>query len=128
MDFQKFLDNLLPLVGNAGIEALSGLFKDLAADQDEPWAESALALLADALYENGLDGIELARQAIHDLLDGETPEIDWANPRTASDIVAQLQNIEADNKDAVRDFFAKIGDALGLILAGIVKGLTGRGV
>lgn len=123
MDFQKLLNTLLPIIGQAGVDLLTEKFQDLAADQDKPWAKVALMLLADAVETHGMQGIDLARKAIDDLLDNKVPEIDWASPRTASDFVAKLQNAEAEDKSAVRDFFTKIGDVLAPLLTALIKGL-----
>lgn len=123
MDFQKLLNTLLPIIGQAGVDLLTEKFQDLAADQDKPWAKVALMLLADAVETHGMRGIDLARKAIDDLLDNKVPEIDWASPRTASDFVAKLQNAEAEDKSAVRDFFTKIGEVLGPLLTALIKGL-----
>ena len=119
MNFQQLLDSLFPIIGQAGVD----VFKDLAADQDKPWAQVALALLADAVEAHGMAGIEMARKAITALFENEVPNIDWANPRTASDFVAKLQNAEADDKRAARDFFVKFGDVLSEIIAGLIKAL-----
>lgn len=124
MDFQRLLDSLLPVLGQAGVDALAEALKELAADQDDDWKSTVLALVADAVEYAGPAGIELARAAIEDLFDDDAPDIDWANPRTASDIVAKLQNAEAGEKSAVRDWFTKFGEALGKIAMGLVKGLT----
>jgi len=124
MDFQKLLNDLLPIVGKTGVDLLSGTFKDLAADQDEPWAQTALSLLGDAIDQNGMAGVDLARKAIDSLFNDEVPDINWASPRTASDFVANLQNAEADAQSAARDFFVKIGDVFGQIFTGMIKGLV----
>lgn len=124
MDFQKLIDSLLPVLGQVGVDALTNEFKDLAGGQDAPWKQAALNLLADAVQAHGMAGIDLARKALDDLFDNKAPEIDWANPRTASDIVAKLQNAEADDKSKARDFFVKVGDSFGKLLAAIIKGLA----
>lgn len=124
MDFQKLIDSLLPVLGQVGVTALTNEFKDLAGNQDAPWKQAALNLLADAVQAHGMSGIDLARKAIDDLFDNKVPEIDWANPRTASDIVAKLQNAEADDKSKARDFFVKVGDSFGKLFAAIIKGLA----
>lgn len=123
MDFQQLLDSLLPLVGPLGVRTLGNLFEDLAEDQDKPWAQAALGLLADAVDQHGLAGIMMARKAIEALIEDEVPNIEWANPRVASDFVAKLQNAEADDKSAARDFIIKLGDAFGEIVTAVVKGL-----
>lgn len=123
MDFQKLLDTLIPTLGKTGVDALAREFQDLADAQGQPWKKAVLALLADAIEANGLDGVALAQSVIHDLFENKVPVIDWASPRTASDIVAVLQNAEADTKSATNDFFVKLGGGLGKILSGLIKGM-----
>ncbi len=123
MNFQQLLNSLIPTLGQVGVDALKDTFKDLAWDQDQPWAQTCLMLLADAVDAHGMAGIGLAREAIDALFDNEVPNIDWANPRTASDFVAKLQNAEADDQSAARDFFVKVGEAFGQIFVAMVKGL-----
>lgn len=124
MNFQQLLDNLLPIIGQVGVDALSEKFKNLAANASQPWAQAALSLLADAVQAHGMKGIEIAQKAIDSLLNNKVPDIDWASPRTASDFVAHLQNAEADDKSAARDFFVKMGDVFGQIFHGMIKGLV----
>jgi len=122
MDFQQLLDSLIPTLGQAGVDALSEQFKDLSANADKEWHGTALAMLSDAVEAHGMQGIEMARKAIDALFENEVPVIDWASPRTASDFVAKLQNGEADDQSAARDFFVKVGDVFGQLFAGMIKG------
>jgi class 3 adenylate cyclase len=123
MDFQKLLDSLLPSLGQVGVDALAQEFQGLSEGQGQPWKKAALSLLAEAVETHGVAGVALAQKAIHDLFEDKVPMIDWASPRTASDIVAALQNAEADTKSAANDFFVKLGGSLGKILSGLIKGL-----
>jgi hypothetical protein len=123
MDFKSILDGLVDTIGQAGVDALSDKFDDLSGDADQPWKATALALLGDAVDAHGMEGIDMARKAIDSLINNEVPEIDWASPRTASDFVAKLQNAEADDKVAARDFAVKVGDTFGQVFAGLIKGL-----
>jgi len=123
MDFKNLLDSLMPVLGQTGIALLEADLKSLASEQDTPWKKAALALLADAVYKHGPAGIDLAHKAVMDLLENKVPEIDWADPRTASDLVAALQNAEADDKSAAKDFFHKTGNILGRVLGALVQGM-----
>jgi hypothetical protein len=123
MDFKQLLDNLLPIIGPAGVTALEDVFDDLAADRDQVWAKTALSLLADAIDQYGMDGIAVARKALDSVFENEVPDLNWASPRTASDFVANLQNAEAVEKGAARDFVAKISAVFGQIFAGMIKSL-----
>ena len=116
------LKNLIPALGEMGVKALADKLDDLSADAAEPWKKSVLALLADAVEKNGVDGINMAYEAIEALVNDETPEIDWADLAVASDILAQLQNAEAGRKSAARDFFARVSENIGAILGALIKG------
>lgn len=120
----KVLNELVPILGQAGVDALADELKGLTEGMDEAWKKTVMNLLINAIENHGVDGIQMALDYVNKLLDGDDlPEIDWADLRTASDIVAQLQNAEADQKTAVKDFLAKTSKILGQILAGLIKGL-----
>lgn len=124
MNIRKILDDLIPVIGKTAVDALAEQLEDLSSGQDKPWKQAALMLLADAVQAHGMAGIAMAQKAISDLFDNKVPDIDWASPRTASDIVAKFQNAEAGDKSASRDFFVKMGDTLGVLVAGIIKGMV----
>jgi len=123
LNFDDLLKMLGPTIGKTGIDALTSVFKDLAEGEDTAWKKAALALVANAVEKEGPGGLKLALDALDDLLNDQEPDIDWADLRVASDILAQLQNAEADKKSAVRDYLDKMGKSLGVILAGVIKGL-----
>jgi hypothetical protein len=122
-DFAKILEGLIPMLGQKVVDKLTAEFKMLAADQNDPWKQASLLLLAEAVEVHGLEGVALAQKAIHDLIDHKVPSIDWANPRTASDIVAKLQNAEAGDKSKTDEFFAKAGHVLGTLFSSLVQNL-----
>jgi len=122
-DLKKFLDDLIPTLGEAGVAALSGELGELAEAQSG-WKGNVLDLLSDAVDEYGPEGIKVGMAAIDKLLAGETPDINWANLRTASDIVATLQNAEADHRDEVSAFTVKLSHSLGKILGALIRGLA----
>ncbi len=126
IDFSKMLTDMLPVIGQVGVDALANELAELAKTADEPWQRGVLALISDAVAKNGPSGIDLAIDAIKKALDGdEAPDIDWADLETASDILALMQNKEADEKSAVMDFMSQMSNSLGVILSGLIKGLIG---
>jgi len=124
MNWRALLDMLVPVLGAKAVEGLHGQLESLTQGADEGWKKAVLSLLADAVEKHGPAGIQIAQQAIHDLLEGKPVEIDWADLATASDIMAHLQNAEADKKSAARDFMAKASETVGVILSGLIKGLV----
>lgn len=123
MSFTALLDSLVPVLGEMGVKALADKLENLSAGQGESWKRMVLALVADAVEAHGPAGVEMAYQAIKAIFDNKKPKIDWASPRTASDIVAAMQNAEADRKSEVKDFFVQLGEVFSLISVGIVRGL-----
>jgi len=123
MDFLKLIEQLVPIIGQKAADALAAEIKGLISDESPAWQKTILALVADAVEKHGVLGIQIAIKEIEKLLEGETPDIDWANLLVASDIVAMLQKAEAERKSEVRDFLSKVGGVLGEILAGIIRGL-----
>ena len=121
-NWNDLLKNLVPALGEMGVKALADKLDDLSAEAAEPWKKSVLALLADAVEKNGVDGIKMAYDAIEALINDEPPKIDWADLEVASDVLAQLQNAEADRKSAARDFFARVSEYIGAILGALIKG------
>ena len=122
----KTLKKLVPALGEAGVEMLADQLKDLIAQADTPWKKTALKLVENAVSEFGPDGINIAINEIEKLFsddDDKIPEIDWADLEVASDLLAQFQNAEADQKTATRDFLAKLSETMGVILQGLIKGL-----
>jgi hypothetical protein len=122
MNWQEVLNQILPVVGNVGVRQLENLLNDVASDQ-EGWKRSILHLIADAVEKHGPSGIQIAMDALNGLFEGETVDINWANPRVASDLVGALQNAEADAKSSMHDFGVEVSHTLGTLLAGLLKGL-----
>ena len=123
MDLQALINSLLPIVGQEVVDQLTEQIDELSADQEDEFKALLLALVADAVEEHGPAGIDMAQDAINDLFDGKNPDIDWASPRTASDLVAAMQLEEAGRKAKAKDFFTKLGNTLAIISAAVVKGL-----
>jgi len=122
-NWNDLLKNLIPALGGMGVKMLVEEFDKLSADAAEPWKKSVLALLGDALEKNGVDGIKMAYDAIEALINDKEPKIDWADLEVASNVLAQMQNAEADRKSAARDFFARLSNDIGAIMGGLIKGI-----
>jgi|TARA_R110000824_G_scaffold63518_2_gene166953 hypothetical protein len=120
-DFSDALEGLVPIVGAQAVKLASDELDGLASDASDPLKAAVLSLMSDAVAEHGTDGIAMAQKAVKDLLDGDTPNINWASPRTASNLVAAMQNAEADRKTEAREMAQRIGHALGKIGAVLIK-------
>ena len=122
-DFSDALSGLVPVVGEQAVKMASDELTNLASDASDPMKAAVLALLSDAVSQHGADGVAMAQKAVEDLLDGtgNTPDIDWASPRTASNLVAAMQNAEADRKTEAREMAQRFGHVMGKIGALLIK-------
>ena len=124
MNYKNLIETLLPILGKEVTEHLSGKLDNLLKGTgDEPWKKAILSLVLDAVKKHGADGVRIAMEAVERMLKGKAPKIDWADLEVASDILAQMQNIEAGRRSAVKDFLAEVGWALGIIGAALIKSL-----
>ena len=123
MNWQDALSSLVPVAGQVAIDKLASELDDLSSEAGDPTNKVVLALIADAVEQHGPAGLDMAQGAIKDLLDGEAPSIDWANPRVASDAVALLQNAEADRKTKARDIAARASHVFAQIGSLMIKAL-----
>jgi hypothetical protein len=122
MSYKRKISNLASKIGEEGVDKLAGVLDDEAAKADEPWQRTLLDLLADGARRHGPEGFEMAKNAAERMLDGDDTDIRKVtkNLLIASNLLAQLQNAEADRKDRARKWLAAIGQTLGTILKAVV--------
>jgi len=125
--YAKKLAGMLPALGDKGVEAVAAELDKQAENADESWKKSLLNLAADSLDQHGPEGVRMASKAIEDLFahkQAGTKLSDLTDDlETASNLLAALQNAEADRKTAARRFLKALGQTLGQITKGFIKGL-----
>ncbi len=121
MGMLKLLTDMTDEFGKLGMGKAAGVIEDLAQEAKEPWKRTLLDFVADSIEEYGPDGMEKAKRAVERLMRGKDVDLSFVSLRVRSDILAQLQNAEADKMSEARAFMAKIGKVLGAILAAVVK-------
>ena len=115
------LTDLTQVLEAAGLKALDGKLQSLVDSTDAGWKKTVLALVADAVEKHGVEGMALATKAVEDLLNGKAPDLNWADLAVASDLLAQLENAEADKNTAAHAFLVELSKVLGTVLSGILK-------
>jgi hypothetical protein len=122
MSYKRKISNLASKVGAQGVEKLAEVLDGEAAKADEPWKRTLLDLLADSARRHGPEGFAMAQEAVERLLDGDTKDIRKVtkNLLIASNLLAQLQNAEADRKDRARKWLRAVGETIGTILRAVV--------
>lgn len=97
----------------------------------EEWQATLLGVVADSVETYGVAGIEKAKDLIWNLVEGkpfDQEAFDNLSLRAQSDLLAQLQNKEADEQTAVKDFFAVVGHMFGGVLVAIAKGMVAKSI
>ena len=122
MSYKRKIANLASKIGEEGVDQLAAILDDEAAKADEPWKRTLLDLLADGARRHGPEGFEMAQSAVERMLNGDDKDIRKVtkNLLIASNLLAQLQNAEADRKERARKWLHVIGQTLGTILKAVV--------
>lgn len=119
-EFKGLIDEL----GRFGMAKAGAGLQALIDRADSPWKRALLALSADAVKRFGPRGIAEAQWAVDRILRGQYADLSFATLRVRSDVLARLQNLEADRRNEARDFMALVAKNLGQLLAGVIKGIV----
>jgi hypothetical protein len=122
MSYKRKISNLASKVGEEGVTKLAEVLDGEAAKADEPWKRTLLDLLADGARRHGPEGFKMAQDAVERMFDGDSKDIRKVtkNLLIASNLLAQLQNAEADRKERARQWLRAVGQTLGTILKAVV--------
>lgn len=122
MSYKKKISNLASKIGEEGVNQVASLLDKEASKADEPWKRTLLDLLADSARRLGPEGFELAQNAVERMLDGDNTDIRKVtkNLLIASNLLAQLQNAEADRKERARKWLRAIVQTIGNIIKAVV--------
>jgi hypothetical protein len=118
----KFLD-LIPKIGETGVDLLSKEFERQSDLADEPWKKSVLSVFADSTQKLGPTGIVLAQTILEDLLDKKPVDISKVTDdlAVASNLLAEMQKAEVKKKKLMRKFVKELAKTLLHLLKAIVK-------
>lgn len=122
MSYKKTLSKLATKVGDEGVDRLAGVLDKEARDADEPWKRTLLDLLADSARRHGPEGFSMAQKAVEKMLKGEGKDLRKVtkNLLIASNLLAQLQNAEADRKERARKWLKAVVQTLVDILKAVL--------
>lgn len=119
----QVVEGKLKDLGDDGIAKLRALLDDKAAESTVGWQKGIYTLVSTSVGVYGPTGINKALDALHVLANGGSVNLDWANLdlEVASDILARMQNAEADARTATHAFLIKVGEVVkeivGVVLA-----------
>jgi len=123
MQWEKLLKNMVKSAGVVGMKKAEEAMDKLQSQMDEPWKRAVMDMLGDAVEKYGWEGVERVQEAVDQLADGKVPDLSFASLKARSDALALLQNMEADQKSKAKDFFSVVGQAMGVLLKAMIRGL-----
>jgi hypothetical protein len=123
--WEELIQSIIKTVGVAGVSELEKALAELESEAKKPWQKAILNIAGDLLAKHGIDGIKMLEALIENIMNDEVPDLSFASLRDRSDYLAAIQNMEADDKKKVREFFTKIGYSLGVVVKSIISGVLG---
>jgi len=123
--WEELIQSIIKTVGVAGVSELEKALVELESEAKKPWQKAILNIAGDLLAKHGIDGIKMLEALIENIMNDEVPDLSFASLRDRSDYLAAIQNMEADDKKKVREFFTKIGYSLGVVVKSIISGVLG---
>jgi hypothetical protein len=124
--WSDLVKSITKTIGVAGVEELEKIIARLGSSASKPWQRALLNMAGDLISKHGIDGINMLGNIVDDILMGDEPDLSFASLRDRSDYLAAIQNIEADDKKKVKDFFNQLGNDLGVIIKAIISGILGQ--
>ncbi|MEC7109007.1 MAG: hypothetical protein VXX11_03240 [Planctomycetota bacterium] len=128
-DIKQGVDDITAALAPKAVEEIGKALGKV--EVKEEWQSTLIGVVADSIDTYGVTGIEKAKDLVWNLVEGkpfDQEAFDNLSLRAQSDLLAQLQNKEADEQTAVKDFFAVVGDVLGGVLVAVAKGLIAKSI
>lgn len=125
MSWEEMLKGLVKSAGVSGLKALEEAVDDLSKEAKNPWKKAILQLAGEAVDTYGADGIKRIEKMVDRLIKDKNDKLEFASLKARSDYLAAIENMEADDKNRVREFVMVVGQKLGIILKAIIAGLVG---
>jgi len=123
--WEELISSIIKTVGVAGVSELEKALAELESEAKKPWQKAILNIAGDLLAKHGIDGIKMLEALIENIMNDEVPDLSFTSLKDRSDYLAAIQNMEADDKKKVREFFTKIGYSLGVVVKSIISGVLG---
>jgi hypothetical protein len=117
------IDDLLSGLAEGGIIEAVNKLRELRAKAKTPEERLVLAIFAGAVQKYGVKGVEEAKRAVKELLEGKRRMLPFVDIATESDALILFQKVEAGRRAEVNRFASFAADAIGAILASILRGI-----
>ncbi len=128
-DIKDGVDDITDALAPKAVEEINKALEGI--EVKEEWQATLLGVVVDSVETYGVTGIQKAKDLVWNLIEGKPFDQEAFNNlslRAQSDLVAQLQNKEADEQTAVKDFFAVVGHMFGGVLVAVAKGMIAKSI
>ena len=117
------IDDLLSGLAEGGIIEAVNKLRELRAKAKTPEERLVLAIFAGAVQKYGIKGVEEAKKAVKELLEGKRKMLPFVDIATESDALIVLQKLEAGRRSELNRFASFAADAIGAILGATLRGI-----
>ena len=117
------IDDLLSGLAEGGIIEAVNKLRELRAKAKTTEERLVLAIFAGAVQRYGIKGVEEAKRAVKELLEGKRKMLPFVDIATESDALILFQKLEAGRRSELNRFASFTADAIGAILAATLRGI-----
>ena len=123
-DIQPLIDALIAIAGEPAVQGLTDLLEGVGEGAEQEWKRVIFTTAAELMDQHGIQGLQMAVDMVESLVKGKKTDmnLEGLSLRTASDLLAQFQNAEADRRNKAKAFLSQFSKTLGSLLSGILKG------
>lgn len=116
----QVLESQLGALGAQGLDKVKSLVDTKVATAPEGMEKNVYSIVSSAIDCFGASGVNKALGAIHDILDGKTVDMSWADLEASSNLLAAMQNQEASELEAKKVLLAQIGGIVKDTITGVI--------
>jgi len=117
------VDVLAGVLLQDALPALTGELSSLGEKADTPWKQSLLGVATSLVTQHGPHGVEALKNLTQSIVDGTPPDMSKLTLREASESLAILQQLEADDKKAAAAFLSSVLESLSKVAAILLTSL-----
>lgn len=114
------LNAVIDILLAAGETALVEKLRELAEENDG-LTKALLSIAVGYVEANGAAGLQLLKETIYDIIDGEDVPLDTTDLVAASNLLAALQMKELEDKNALKNFVSQVTDVVAALGIAVFK-------
>jgi hypothetical protein len=117
------VDTLASILLKDALPALTGELQELGTKADTEWKQSLLGVATTLVTKHGPSGIDALKNLTNSIINGTTPDMSKLTLREASEVLAILQRLEAEDRKAASAFLSTVLESLSKVAAILLTSL-----